>query len=57
MLFEMLDRAGRREPDYKVVKGMWEVLALRSKWGQPKCNLTDPMKYHDARFYDAAMKR
>lgn len=39
------------------VKGMREVLALRSKWGQPKRNLTDPMKYYDASFYDAAMKR
>ncbi|CAM5468306.1 ABC transporter substrate-binding protein [Eoetvoesiella caeni] len=36
--------------------GMEQVLKLRSKWGQPKRELTDPLKYYDASFYDAALK-
>ncbi|MCI2809770.1 ABC transporter substrate-binding protein [Eoetvoesiella caeni] len=36
--------------------GMEQVLKLRSKWGQPRRELTDPLKYYDASFYDAALK-
>lgn len=36
--------------------GMEQVLKLRSKWGQPRRELADPLKYYDASFYDAALK-
>lgn len=39
------------------VPGMEQVLKLRSKWGQPKLELTDPLKYYDSSFYDAALKQ
>lgn len=39
------------------MQGMKEVLKLRSKWGQPKRELTDPSKYYDASFYNEALKK
>lgn len=39
------------------IEGVRQVLALRSKWGQPKRELSDPYKYYDATYYDAAMTR
>jgi len=39
------------------LEGVRTVLALRSKYGQPKKTLTDPSKYYDPSFYDAAMRR
>ena len=38
------------------IKGVRTVLRLRSKYGEPKKNLTDPAKYYDASFYRAAMR-
>ncbi len=38
------------------VEGVRRVLALRSEYGEPKKQLTDPMKYYDGKYYDAAMK-
>ncbi len=37
--------------------GVETVLALRSKYGQPRKSLTDPTPYYDPSFYDAAMRR
>jgi ABC-type nitrate/sulfonate/bicarbonate transport system substrate-binding protein len=37
--------------------GVSTVLALRSKYGKPQKTLTDPRRYYDPSFYDAAMKR
>lgn len=39
------------------MEGVKTVLALRSKYGQPRKSLTDPAPYYDPSFYDAAMKR
>ncbi len=39
------------------MEGVKTVLALRSKYGEPKKNLTDPSKYYDSSFYEAAMRR
>ncbi len=39
------------------MEGVKTVLALRSKYGQPRKSLSDPAPYYDPRFYDAAMKR
>ncbi len=39
------------------VDGVKTVLALRSKYGQPRKSLTDPTPYYDPSFYDAAMRR
>ena len=39
------------------VEGVRTVLQLRSKYGLPKKTLTDPTKYYDPSFYEAAMKR
>jgi ABC-type nitrate/sulfonate/bicarbonate transport system substrate-binding protein len=38
------------------LEGVRTVLALRSKYGQPKKMLTDPAKYYDESFYRAAMR-
>ena len=38
------------------MEGLRTVLALRSQYGEPKKNLTDPMKYYDPSYYDAAMR-
>jgi len=39
------------------MEGVKTVLALRSKYGEPKKMLTDPSKYYDPSFYAAAMRR
>jgi ABC-type nitrate/sulfonate/bicarbonate transport system substrate-binding protein len=36
--------------------GVRKVLELRSAYGEPKKALTDPAKYYDAKYYDAAMR-
>jgi ABC-type nitrate/sulfonate/bicarbonate transport system substrate-binding protein len=36
--------------------GVQKVLQLRSVYGEPKKALTDPTKYYDSRYYDAAMR-
>jgi ABC-type nitrate/sulfonate/bicarbonate transport system substrate-binding protein len=38
------------------LEGVKTVLELRSRYGEPKKVLTDPGKYYDARYYDAALK-
>ena len=38
------------------LEGLRTVLVLRSRYAQPKKKLTDPMKYYDASYYDAAMR-
>jgi ABC-type nitrate/sulfonate/bicarbonate transport system substrate-binding protein len=38
------------------LEGLRTVLALRSRYAQPKKKLTDPMKYYDASYYNAAMR-
>jgi ABC-type nitrate/sulfonate/bicarbonate transport system substrate-binding protein len=37
------------------LEGVRTVLALRSKYAEPKKSLTDPARYYDASFYRAAM--
>ncbi|MCL4801318.1 MAG: ABC transporter substrate-binding protein [Burkholderiales bacterium] len=37
------------------LEGVRTVLALRSKYGEPRKTLTDPAAYYDPRFHDAAM--
>ncbi len=39
------------------MEGVKTVLALRSKYGQPRKFLSDPSPYYDPSFYDAAMRR
>jgi ABC-type nitrate/sulfonate/bicarbonate transport system substrate-binding protein len=39
------------------MEGVKTVLALRSKYGQPRKVLSDPSPYYDPSFYDAAMRR
>jgi len=39
------------------MEGVKTVLALRSKYGQPRKSLSDPSPYYDASFYDAAIRR
>ena len=39
------------------LEGVKTVLALRSKYGQPRKSLGDPSPYYDPSFYDAAMRR
>jgi ABC-type nitrate/sulfonate/bicarbonate transport system substrate-binding protein len=39
------------------MEGVKTVLALRSKYGQPRKSLSDPSPYYDPSFYDAAMRR
>ncbi len=38
------------------VEGVKRVLALRSRYGEPKKELNDPLKYYDASYYEAALK-
>jgi len=38
------------------LEGVSKVLALRSRYGEPKKTLSDPAKYFDGRYYDAATK-
>jgi ABC-type nitrate/sulfonate/bicarbonate transport system substrate-binding protein len=39
------------------MEGVRTVLALRSKYGQPRKSLADPSPYYDPSFYDAAIRR
>ncbi len=39
------------------LEGVRTVLALRSKYGKPQKTLTDPAKYYDPSFYEAARRR
>jgi len=39
------------------VEGVRTVLQLRSKYGVPKKHLSEPMKYYDPTFYEAALQR
>ena len=39
------------------MEGVKTVLALRSKYGQPRKSLSDPSPYYDASFYEAAIGR
>lgn len=38
------------------IEGVRHVLALRSEYGEPKKTLTDPMRYYDPKYYDAAKR-
>ena len=38
------------------IEGVRKVLALRSEYGKPKKELTDPMKYYEATYYQAAIR-
>ena len=38
------------------VAGVRKVLELRSEYGQPKKALTDPLRYYDPKFYEAAKR-
>ncbi len=38
------------------IEGVRRVLALRSEYGEPKKTLTDPMRYYDPKYFDAAKK-
>jgi len=38
------------------LEGTRKVLELRSRYGEPKKLLTDPMKYYDPTYYEAANK-
>jgi len=38
------------------LEGVRTVLALRSKYAEPKRSLTDPNTYYDPSFYRAAMR-
>lgn len=51
-------RPGGFEPEARIdIEGMKQVLALRSEYGQPQKDLTDPQKYLDLSYYEAAKKR
>jgi hypothetical protein len=52
-----LARPGGFEPEARAdPAGMMQVLALRSEYGLPKKVLTDPEKYLDLDYYEAAGK-
>ena len=38
------------------MEGVSKVLALRSRYGEPRKTLSDPARYFDGRYYDAATK-
>jgi ABC-type nitrate/sulfonate/bicarbonate transport system substrate-binding protein len=38
------------------MEGVKRVLELRSRYGEPKKTLTEPLKYYDASYYEAALK-
>ena len=38
------------------IEGVRRVLALRSEYGEPKKTLTDPMRYYDPKYYEAAKR-
>jgi len=39
------------------MEGVKTVLALRTRYGKPQKNLTDPAKYYDPGYYEEAMRR
>jgi hypothetical protein len=39
------------------LEGLRTVLALRSHYAEPPKKLSDPMKYYDSNYYDAAMRQ
>jgi hypothetical protein len=45
--------APRAEIDFA---GGQKVLELRSEYGQPTKSLTDPMRYYDPKYYEAAIR-
>jgi ABC-type nitrate/sulfonate/bicarbonate transport system substrate-binding protein len=52
-----LDKSGGFEPEAKLdMEGFKKVLELRSEYGKPQKNLSDPAKYIDLSYYDAARK-
>ena len=52
-----LSRPGGFEPEARVdIAGMRQVLDLRSEYGRPQKKLTDPQKYLDLGYYDAASR-
>jgi ABC-type nitrate/sulfonate/bicarbonate transport system substrate-binding protein len=38
------------------IEGVRRVLALRSQYGEPRKELTDPIRYYDPTFYEAALR-
>lgn len=38
------------------IEGVSRVLALRSEYGEPKKTLTDPMRYYDSKYFEAASR-
>jgi ABC-type nitrate/sulfonate/bicarbonate transport system substrate-binding protein len=38
------------------IEGVRRVLTLRSQYGEPKRALTDPLRYYDPKYYDAAKR-
>lgn len=55
---ELLDpKAGFFRQGKIDLDGMKNVLMLRSRYGQPKKELTDPLKYYDPSYYEAAMRQ
>src|SRR6185437_2228018 len=53
---ELLDpRSGFFRKAQLNMQGLRTVLALRSRYAQPKKDLANPMKYYDPSYYDAAM--
>jgi ABC-type nitrate/sulfonate/bicarbonate transport system substrate-binding protein len=38
------------------IEGVRQVLALRSEYGEPKKALTEPMRYYDPKYYEAAKR-
>jgi len=52
-----LGKPGGFEPEARIDRaGIQQVLALRSEYGHPKKALTDPDKYLDLSYYDAARR-
>ncbi|SNT11306.1 ABC-type nitrate/sulfonate/bicarbonate transport system, substrate-binding protein [Noviherbaspirillum humi] len=52
-LTQLLENGLQRNPAFNV-EGIRTVLALRSKYGTPQKQLTDPMKYIDSRYLEKA---
>ena len=53
--YVMLVNPGGFTPEAKLdIEGVRKVLELRSHYGLPKKELTDPMKYYDPQYYEAA---
>jgi hypothetical protein len=51
----LLDRNAGFDPKAALdIRGIETVLNLRSEYGRPAKNLTDPRKYDDLRYYQAA---